>query len=144
MHRTPTTCAARARGTEQPMPTTIAPTATPGVRRIHALLRLVMLLTLAAAMAFGADRLVRGPDFVDRLVVRNPTGYIVDVSLTDEDHDGLVPVAALEPQSTTAVESVIDPGDTWVFEFQIAGDGVGELRVTRERLERRGWRVVIP
>jgi hypothetical protein len=41
----------------------------------------MLLVVAAVGFAFvGAHRLVRGPDFVDRLSVRNPTPYIVDVS----------------------------------------------------------------
>ena len=105
----------------------------------------MILLVAAVGSAFiVANRLVRGPDFVDRLTIRNPTEYIVDVSVTDEHRRAHAPVAALEPHRTTVVRSVIDPGDPWILEFRIAGTPVGDLRLSHARLERQHWRVVIP
>jgi hypothetical protein len=64
--------------------------------------------------------------------------------VTDEDRRGYAAVAALEPNSTTVVQSVIDPGDPWILAFRIAGTRVSELRLSRAQLERQHWRVVIP
>ena len=75
--------------------------------------------------------------------MRNPTSSIVDVSVTDAHGNGRVPVAALEPHTTTVVESVIDPGDPWILDFRIAGKHVGTLRVPHAQLEHDDWRVVI-
>jgi hypothetical protein len=91
-----------------------------------------------------AARLVRGPRFIDQLTVRNPTGFVVDVSASDRHGNDTVPIAALEPHSTTVVESVIDPGDPWILDFRIAGRRVGTQRVSRAQLERGDWRVDIP
>jgi hypothetical protein len=102
------------------------------------------LVAAVGALLLGAARLVRGPRFIDRLTVRNPTAFIVDVSASDEHGNSTVAVAALEPHSTTVVESVIDPGDPWILDFRIAGERVGTQRVTRDELARAGWRVVIP
>ena len=126
------------------MPSTLTSIASPARRQARTFLAMVLVATMIAAVLVGATRLVRGPRFVDRLTVRNPTAFIVDVSVTDEHGNGSVPVAALEPHSTTVVESVIDPGDPWIVVFDIAGHRVGELRMSHDRLARDHWRIVIP
>ena len=126
------------------MPSTLTRTANPRQRRARTSLAMILLVAAVGATLVAAHVLVRGPRFVDRLTVRNPTASIVDITVTDEHGNGAVPVAALEPHSTTVVESVIDPGERWIIEFRISGKRVGALPVSRARLARDGWRVVVP
>jgi hypothetical protein len=126
------------------MPSTLIRTANPPQRRARTLLAMALLVVAVTGLLVSASRLVRGPRFVDQLTVRNPTGFVVDVSASDEQGNGTVPIAALEPHSTTVIESVIDPGDPWILDFRIAGRRVGTQRVSRAQLERDDWRVEIP
>jgi hypothetical protein len=84
------------------------------------------------------------PPTVERITIANPTGYDLDVEVTDEDRDGWLPVAIVEAGSEDVVHEVIDQGEVWIFRFRHFGDPVGELSLTRAELERNGWRVEVP
>ena len=126
------------------MPSTLISIARPARRRVRTFLAMLLVVTVLGAALVGAHQLVRGPRFVDRLTVRNPTAFVVDVSVTDKHGNASVPVAALEAHTTTVIESVIDPGDPWIVMFAISGHHVGALRVSQQRLARDGWRIVVP
>ena len=102
---------------------------------------------LLAALAtvtclIGANRLLAGPRFVNRITVVNPTPYAIGVDFTGADRHAWLQVGAAERRTTTVVEEVLDQGSTWIVRFA-DGEG-GELRFTREELVRAGWRVEIP
>jgi hypothetical protein len=126
------------------MPSTLIDTARPAQRRARTFFAMALLVAAVGVALVGAHELVRGPRFVDRLTIRNPTPSIVDVSVTDVDGKARAPVAALEPHITTVVRSVIDPGDPWILDFRIAGERVGRMRVSRAQLDRNDWRIVVP
>lgn len=83
------------------------------------------------------------PPTVDRITIANPTGYDLDVEVT-QDRDGWLPVAIVEARSEVVAQEVIDQGEVWIFRFRHWGDPVGELSLTRAALERNGWRVEVP
>ena len=84
------------------------------------------------------------PPTVDRIVIANPTDYLLGVQVTRRDLDGWLPVTLVEPRSESVAQEVIDQGEVWIFRFLHWGDEVGEFSVTRAELERNGWRVTVP
>jgi hypothetical protein len=81
---------------------------------------------------------------VDRITVANPTEYDLEVHVTGEERDGWLPMINVEARSEDSVRRVIDQGDLWIFQFRYLGDAIGETSVSREELERSGWRVEVP
>lgn len=99
-------------------------------------LRILVLMFLVACSG--------SPPTVDRITIANPTGYDLDVDVTDRDGESWLPVVIVEAGTEDVVQEVIDQGDEWVFRFLHWGDPVGELRVTRSELEGSDWRVEVP
>jgi hypothetical protein len=81
---------------------------------------------------------------VDRITVANPTEYDLEVHVTGEERDGWLPLIIVEARSEDIVRGVIDQGDLWIFQFRHLGDAIGQTSVSREELERSGWRVEVP
>jgi hypothetical protein len=81
---------------------------------------------------------------VDRITVANPTEYDLEVHVTGEERDGWLPMIIVEARSEDSVRGVIDQGDLWIFQFRYLGAAIGETSVSREELERSGWRVEVP
>jgi hypothetical protein len=81
---------------------------------------------------------------VERITIVNPTGYDLDVEVTNRDRQGWLPVAIVEARTEDVAQEVIDQGEEWVFRFRHWGDPVGELSLTRAELERNRWRVEVP
>lgn len=109
-------------------------------------LRPAAVLVALAALVAGVVvlRLLAGPGFVDRISFENPTVYDLHVEVRGGGGDGWLALATSVRQDTAVVEDVVDVGAVWVFRFSAQGTAAGELRVTREELERDGWRVIVP
>jgi hypothetical protein len=116
----------------------------PRLKRTFDSVGIVVLLIVIGTTFAGLERLVRGPEFVDRLTVHNPTDVPVAVSVSGDGRDTRLPIATIEARRSATIRSVVDLGDTWTFEFRLAGTKVGALRASRAALEGAGWRVVVP
>jgi hypothetical protein len=114
------------------------------VRRTRAAAAFVLLVVAAIAVFIGLTALLRGPEFVDHITLENRTALELAVAVSDQDRDALLGIATTPPTGTARVEDVIDRGDTWVFVLTNAGEPVGRIELTRDELESRGWRVVLP
>ena len=90
----------------------------------------------------GANRVLAGPTFVDRIAVVNPTSYAFDVEITGADRHGWLQLGEVDQRATTEFEVVLDQGAAWIVRLA-DGEG-GELRFTRDELVRAGWRIEIP
>jgi hypothetical protein len=88
--------------------------------------------------------LLRGPDFVDRLTIDNPTAVPVEVSVRAAGSEAALALGTASPRARTTFESIVDPGGRWTVRFVANGEAVAETEVTRERLERGEWRFTIP
>jgi hypothetical protein len=95
------------------------------------------------AVTFLLSWLLRGPDFVDRVTIANPTAFDVDVDVAGSD-GGLLDLYYVEAGTTAVVRDVIDQEDTWTFHLSYGGTDAGTLRLDRARLAQSGWRVEIP
>jgi len=114
------------------------------VRRTRAAASVACVVVAAIAAFIGLSALVRGPDFVDRVTLENRTGLALGVAVTDHDEGALLGVATVSPTRTAVVEDIVDQGDRWVFVLTSAGEPVGRIQLTRDELESRDWRVVLP
>lgn len=81
---------------------------------------------------------------VDQITVANPTDYDLEVHVTGKDREGWLPMIIVEARSEDTVRGVIDQGEVWVFQFRHLGDAIGESSLSREELERNGWRLEVP
>jgi hypothetical protein len=119
--------------------------APPTSRRAAPLARGAVVVIVSLAMIALGLWLVRDPSFVDRVEVRNPTGYDLNIDITGSDRDGWLPISvATGGNNVTSTDEVVDQGDTWIFRFNYAGYSAGELRVPRSQLQDADWRVVVP
>ena len=81
---------------------------------------------------------------VDQIAVANPTDYDLEIHVTGEDREGWLPMIIVEARSEDVVRGVIDQGEVWIFQFRHLGDSMGESSLSREELERSGWRLKVP
>lgn len=102
------------------------------------------LVVVVAAAFLVVGNLVRGPDLVPRLTIRNETVDVVDVRVRGEGEGHLLPVAVVEPGRSEAVQDVIDQGDRWTFVLESPGRTTTTMALTREELEQSRWTVTIP
>ena len=77
------------------------------------------------------------------LCVVNAVEDAVDVDVKQPGGPWM-PLAAVEPQSTTTVYDVVDTGGPWVLRFKVADEVLATMQVSHERLARGNWRVVVP
>jgi hypothetical protein len=99
---------------------------------------------VAAGVAFAVIAAMRGPHFVHRVTVVNPTAYDLDVDATGAGRHGWVGVGTVRHGGSEAFQDVIDQGATWILRFSYGGQLAGELRFNRQELVRAGWRVTVP
>jgi hypothetical protein len=119
--------------------------APPTSRRAAPIARGVVVVIAALAMIALGLWLVRDPDFVDRVEVKNSTGYDLNIDVTGSDRDGWLPISvATGGGNVTNTDDVVDQGETWIFRFAYASYPAGELRLSRSQLDKENWRVVVP
>ena len=109
------------------------------------LIALTVVVAVLVLVPFGwlLVNALREPAFVDEVVVVNPNEFDVNVRVAGEDGRQLV-LGPVEGDSTSTFRSVIDQGGVWVFQFERAGERIGDVRVDRSTLESDGWRVEVP
>jgi hypothetical protein len=91
------------------------------------------------------SRLLEGPSFVDQIAFENPTKYHIRIEVSDGEAGGWMAIgAAAERNTTSTFRQIVDQGEVWLFRFSAQGEDGGELRLTREQLERDQWQVRIP
>ena len=81
---------------------------------------------------------------VDQITVVNSTDYDLEVHVTGRERDGWLPMLIVEARSQGIARGVIDQGEVWIFQFRRLGDAVCEHSLSREELERGGWRLQVP
>jgi hypothetical protein len=123
-----------------PQTLTRAPKSRPAVGRIAAY---VVLALAGVAIIAMLSWVVRGPAFVERVTIANPTRYDVNVDVAASDGRRL-DLGYVEAGGSLAVRGVIDQGDDWTFRFSYGRTAAGTVRVDRARLERGDWTVEIP
>jgi hypothetical protein len=86
---------------------------------------------------------LRGPGFVDRVTIANPTAFDADVDVAGSD-GRLLDLRYVTAGDTVVVRDVIDQGDLWTFHFSYGGTDAGTLRLDRAAFAHGGWRMEIP
>lgn len=81
---------------------------------------------------------------VEEVTIVNETDYDVEVEVGADEDDGWLPLARVDARSTGSAREVFDQGDVWVFRFRHWGEPVEEMSLTREELDREGWRIEVP
>ena len=100
---------------------------------------------VAAALAVVlGPLLLRGPQFVERISVVNPSPYDIHVEVTGQDRDGWLSVTTADHGSTGVGREVADQGPVWIFRFLAQGRDCGELRITRRDLAQASWSFEVP
>ena len=105
---------------------------------------IVVAVVVGAAATLTLLLALQGPTFVDEITVVNETEYRFNVAVTGPDDESVLELGALGRDDQNRFQTVLDPGDVWVFRFDYGGVDGGELTVTRDELEAGGWTVEIP
>jgi hypothetical protein len=82
--------------------------------------------------------------FVDEVTIVNDTEYSANVDVTGKTRNGWLALAAVQPESTTTVEEVIDQGEVWIFRFDYLGKYQEEVEIARRELEQNDWMIEVP
>jgi hypothetical protein len=88
------------------------------------------------------SQVLPSPSFVGGITFVNPGPYSVDVDVTNGERAGWLALGEAEHGASTRFDEVLDQGRVWIIRFA-DGEG-GELRLTREELQRSDWRVQLP
>lgn len=105
-------------------------------------LGVVALAVFAAVLGVSVSSLTRGPAFVERITMENPTPYNLQV-VVGAPGDEALDLGTVPREGSRTFEQVPDQGESWVFALSF-GQGVGEVVVQRQQLETDRWRVTIP
>lgn len=119
-------------------------TAEPVHRTRHRVLLVAAIILAAGAAAFGAPLLLRGPTFVAKISIVNPSEYDIQVEVSGDEGKSSMILTTAGQKATTAAVDVVDQGPSWVFRFSAQGRDGGELRITRAVLKQAGWTVGVP
>ena len=127
-------------------PVEVRPPASRPTRRSERAARVGLVVAIAAAAMLGLWIMVavvfRDPAFVERVRVDNPTGYDINVVVTDAR--STLPLGVAGQRCTTQFQDVLDPGATWIIRFSTQGRDGGEVSVSRAELEQHGWTLRVP
>jgi hypothetical protein len=108
------------------------------------LIGIVSAVAGAIALALLVRVLIPSVPFVDRVTVVNPTVFHVEVEVGSiEDAGGLV-LGAVAREQTQSFADVLDQGRRWVFRFSSGGQLGGQVVLSRDEMEKSGWRVTVP
>lgn len=124
-------------------PLRVRPSPVPRIRDRGAAVEGVIAAAVALVVVVIALVLLRLPDTVDRLVVRNDTPFELRI-LASPGSGGWTPVGVVGAASTVEVRDVIDHGRSWTFAFSYAGEDGGTVTVERTDLVSAGWELVVP
>jgi hypothetical protein len=102
-----------------------------------------LVILFAAVLMALAAHLVREPATVDQVTVVNPVEQGVDVDVKEPGGSWL-PLAAIEPKSTTTVDDVYDVGGSWIIRYSTSGEVFSEVRRSHDDLEHAHWRLTVP
>lgn len=114
------------------------------VRRLRDVAVPLAALVVFAALFAGVLRLVEPAATIDAVTVDNRTSQSVEVGGSAGGRGPELPLTALDPDASTRVEDVLDQGPRRTFRVGRAGERIGTLERSRERLRADGWRVVVP
>jgi hypothetical protein len=107
-------------------------------------LALAALVAGALLVVFGIPLLMQGPEFVERVTIRNPTAVPVEVSVGSTGTDDHLTLGSSAPRSRTTFETIVDPGSRWRLRFVANGGAIAQAEVPRDELERASWSYTIP
>jgi hypothetical protein len=110
--------------------------------RASVLAAAAVVVGIALALWIGT-RLLQGPHFVDRVRIVNETDYDVNAGVSGDDRR-VLGLGYVEAGTDMTVQSVVDQGDTWIFEFSYGGTRAAEISMSRSELERADWTVEVP
>jgi hypothetical protein len=102
-----------------------------------------LVILFAAVLMALAAHLVREPTNIGQVTVVNPVEQGVDVDVKQPGGSWL-PLAAVEPQSTTAVYDVVDVGGPWIIRYSISGEVLAQVERSHDDLARAHWRITVP
>ncbi len=107
-------------------------------------LRVGAIAVVCIALIVGLTALMRGPAFVDRLTVANPTRLPIEVSVAAPGSSGRLNIGSVAPESRATFDDVVDMGDEWEIRFVANGGAEARATVTRADLADTDWTFTIP
>jgi hypothetical protein len=121
---------------------TVAPSPVRDTRNLRWVGPTLVILFAAVLMAFAAY-LVRQPESLGHVTIVNPTEQAVDVDAKAPGGPWL-PLAAVDPKTTTTVTDVVDVGGPWIIRYRTSGNTVAVVRRSHDDLAHSHWRIVVP
>ena len=82
--------------------------------------------------------------FVERVTVVNSTVFHLEVEVSGDHDDGWLVLGAVGREQTQDFTAVLDQGRRWAFRFSSGGEQGGQFVLSRDELDRSGWRVTVP
>lgn len=110
----------------------------------HRFLLVAAIILATGAAAFGGPLLLRGPTFIAKVSLVNPSEYDIHVEVSGDEGTSWMSLTTANQRATTDQVDVIDQGPSWVFRFSAQGRDGGELRIARAALKQGGWTVDVP
>ena len=104
----------------------------------------VVALIALAALLLPLTRALEPPEFLERVTIENGTEYDLSVKLRDSVDGPVLGLGVATAESTKEVQSVLDPGATFVFDLSYGGVSAESIIIDRSTLEQSGWRVTVP
>ncbi len=124
-------------------PVVTQPRPAPPARKGGALAVVAVVVALAFVLLVMMPAL-ESPAHVGHVTVDNPHEWAVSVEVAGEKRDSWVGLGTVDRQSSHTFEEVLDQGPRWRFRFSYGGADGGELTISREELERGGWKLTVP
>lgn len=113
--------------------------------RPHAQLPLVVAAVIASGLLLlQVSILLEAPARIDGLTLHNETDYHLNTTLRDSPDGSRLLLGQVTRNTTKTIRSVLDPGETFVFELSYAGVEAGTITVSRAALEANDWQLTIP
>jgi hypothetical protein len=103
----------------------------------------VVLFVVGALLCVAMTFALQDAEMVPRVTVENPGTLPVNVDVRGADGNRLI-LSTVPAGSTATNLDVLEQGDQWTFGFSSGGIDGGTVTVSRAKLARDGWRLVVP
>ena len=105
---------------------------------------LVAAVVACGLLLFQVSIVLRGPDRIGALTIHNETDFHLNAALSGSPDGPQLMLGQVRRNGTKTFASVLDPGQTFVFDLSYGGVESGTITVDRTALETDQWQLRIP